>query len=483
MKKALSPVLVFLFVTLFAVCCAAQIPGFGEGAGSFSLVTYHNPYLIVGSEEGANALDASADGILTAADTYRVRMVSFLGSVTGGTKTGYDYVLNQGHSMEEYQQVSANEETFNKSWQTIADLSQKFHEAGMGRSVSLGINDNLCNSMFRMNILYKYLPFYELYPDDTEFGYCDDANSWYRFEEGGTGYIVMTLEIWPRQTVLDWASEVLNEHCTDRVILITTSFMNASGKMYHEWDWDELNKLSSADRYSSTVGIYNPEYTTSINGLNIFHADQPRDGDALWNYFINKFNNIFLVLCSYGGSKEITAKVFQNSSGYDVLAVCCQTAAQDGAVGALLTGISGGGSAVKLCLADMKKKTCDPASVQTFQLHLADLTGLTPKTLKTKLVKQIYGQNTAYVNGYGDGSFQPDAFMTRAEAVTIVARLIDAKEHFRGQYTCDFADAKPGDWYYDYIAFAQSAGLLDNYTGSFLPEQNITRGGIRLSSL
>lgn len=87
--------------------------------------------------------------------------------------------------------------------------------------------------------------------------------------------------------------------------------------------------------------------------------------------------------------------------------------------------------------------------------------------------KPQFENHGSYMNGYADGTFKPSGTMTRAEACTVVARLLAAEENITG--TASFTDVPAGEWYAKYIGFCQSKGLLTSYSGDFLPNKAITR--------
>lgn len=79
--------------------------------------------------------------------------------------------------------------------------------------------------------------------------------------------------------------------------------------------------------------------------------------------------------------------------------------------------------------------------------------------------------NGKYVTGYPDGSFGGDRQITRAEFVAMAARFMDAKAA-----DVKFTDVSSSHWAYSYISTAVSYGWLEGYSdGSFKPEQPITR--------
>ncbi len=76
-----------------------------------------------------------------------------------------------------------------------------------------------------------------------------------------------------------------------------------------------------------------------------------------------------------------------------------------------------------------------------------------------------------YVKGYEDGSFQPEAFITRAEFATIAARFLEDKTTTRA----NFSDIS-GHWAESYIKLVAGNGWVNGYEdGTFRPDNYITR--------
>ena len=80
-----------------------------------------------------------------------------------------------------------------------------------------------------------------------------------------------------------------------------------------------------------------------------------------------------------------------------------------------------------------------------------------------------------FIKGYDDGTFKPSGTMTRAEACTIITRLLTTESAIKGKYTSSFTDVNVNDWYYNNIAYLENRGLLKSYSGAFAPNQPITR--------
>ncbi len=76
-------------------------------------------------------------------------------------------------------------------------------------------------------------------------------------------------------------------------------------------------------------------------------------------------------------------------------------------------------------------------------------------------------------SGYSDGTFRPGNEVTRAEFVSLTNRAFGFTEIGTAS---GFDDVEPGDWYYESVLTAQSAGYIGGYTdGTFKPNQTISR--------
>ncbi len=82
-------------------------------------------------------------------------------------------------------------------------------------------------------------------------------------------------------------------------------------------------------------------------------------------------------------------------------------------------------------------------------------------------------KHMAYIGGYADGTFRPDAPITRAEVCKILDALLVEKA---GTVTTEFSDVAEGKWYTGPIAELQGAGWIGGYKdGTFRPDEYITR--------
>lgn len=82
-------------------------------------------------------------------------------------------------------------------------------------------------------------------------------------------------------------------------------------------------------------------------------------------------------------------------------------------------------------------------------------------------------KHKAYIEGYPDGTFRPEANVTRAEAATMFTRVLI--EDARG-YSNNFLDVKNNDWHNIYVSYLSAKGFIDGYPdGTFRPDVPMTR--------
>ena len=81
--------------------------------------------------------------------------------------------------------------------------------------------------------------------------------------------------------------------------------------------------------------------------------------------------------------------------------------------------------------------------------------------------------NMGILGGYEDGTFRPNASITRAEFAKIAVSFFDWADI---EAVNDFVDVSDSAWYADYVAVAAEIGLIEGYGGNvFRPEAAITR--------
>ena len=83
----------------------------------------------------------------------------------------------------------------------------------------------------------------------------------------------------------------------------------------------------------------------------------------------------------------------------------------------------------------------------------------------------------AYIIGYEDGTVRPNGSITRAEVATIFFRLLtdETREQYWSS-TNSYTDVKSGDWFNNAVSTLSNMGILGGYAdGTFRPDATITR--------
>lgn len=86
----------------------------------------------------------------------------------------------------------------------------------------------------------------------------------------------------------------------------------------------------------------------------------------------------------------------------------------------------------------------------------------------------LRSDHAVYLHGYGDGSFRPNASLSRAEGASILYQLL--ADRSRGTGRTDYADVSDEAWYAEAVRTLASRGLLDGQGGAFRPTDSMTRG-------
>lgn len=82
----------------------------------------------------------------------------------------------------------------------------------------------------------------------------------------------------------------------------------------------------------------------------------------------------------------------------------------------------------------------------------------------------------AFLVGYADGTFGPECNMTRAEVTTMFARLLTEQIEADKTYSSTFNDVAKDCWAANYIGYMQQFGIVTGYEdGSFRPNAPVTR--------
>lgn len=151
-------------------------------------------------------------------------------------------------------------------------------------------------------MLNQYLPYikYSLMPDFGgifEEGKMD--NSWHKFSTNdGYNFLIISLEFAPRNSVLQWAGDVIKEHPNYNVIINTHAYLYSDDKRISE--------------------IYGHKWTPSTYGLYTESEGDANNGEQMWDKLVKLYPNIFMVVCGHVLNDGVGTLISEGVSGNKV---------------------------------------------------------------------------------------------------------------------------------------------------------------------
>lgn len=96
-------------------------------------------------------------------------------------------------------------------------------------------------------------------------------------------------------------------------------------------------------------------------------------------------------------------------------------------------------------------------------------------TEQGQAIEKMY--SVGYLKGYNDGTFKPDATITRAELTRVFNQVFKYElNEEKAATTADFTDVDKNAWYYNDVRIAQTNGYINGFNdGTFRPQDNFTR--------
>lgn len=462
MKK----ILLALLITALLVCGIATSVVAEDWAddGEFLLASFHAIHKHVEKP----TLEEAVFSIAEKAEAYNIKYVSLLGQLTTPSEHTYKSVVTQGgKSVDELVLVHQNDKEWNRRWNSIKSLTELFTDMAIPYGVSYDVSDIYSNGTARARESSQSVYFApaDIMHENAVYAALDDANYYTVVENNGVKYIIFQLEIFPRQSVLDWFNETLKKHTDKYAIVYTPSFIDATGELYTMWNWE-------------TEGLV-VKGTSRVKGVSIAHVDKPRDGEELWKYAFSKHDNILAVISSNQVAKDkILTKTLTHENGYQTVAVMANPSGIDASSGpyVLMTKISADNKTLSFRFFSPVSGYVKNSEVTVEFPEIAPLTEpLTIDGLPTITLQQN-GANKAYILGKGNNKFEPNANMTRAEACTIFARLLLGTQNIPDGYVTRFTDVKEGEWFYNAVAYIDQSGFFfRNKNTTYKPNEPITR--------
>ena len=210
----------------------------------------------------------------------------------------YDYIVEQ----DSYFCIGLGDITEMGTQEREYELAKKNHDkltnAGIPYAIVRGNHDDAG----RMD---AYFP-YQNYKAQLGGSYNGSmTNTWQVFELGGVNYMILCLDYFPSQSVLDWAKTVVDEHPNHNVILVTHSFLHVDGTVV---------KSDSVDAF--------------IKGTDSNYPD-----NGLWDLLVSKCDNIKMVLSGHLSTASIVHSTLEREGMSSVEAMLIDPQGMDAKLG------------------------------------------------------------------------------------------------------------------------------------------------------
>ena len=164
-------------------------------------------------------------------------------------------------------------------------------------------------------------------------------NAFYLTQTGKIKWLVITLEFGPRNAVLDWASNIINQH-PDRTVIINT----------HSYMYSDSTRQGPGDNWRpQAYGVGKDTGDSSVN-----------DGEQIWDKLVKKNPTVRFVFSGHVLNTGVGTLVSINNKGFPVYQMLANY--QEGVKGS----IKGGNGWLRIIDMDFKKKTITVATYSPY---------------------------------------------------------------------------------------------------------------------
>lgn len=195
------------------------------------------------------------------------------------------------------------------AWEIASKSFKILENAGVPYSIVYGDNDmknpdkNYYDGIRHTELLNRYFPVSRFDKPESwwrggffEAGKIDNYYSVFKYKDNK--FLIMSLEIAPRSTVLNWADNIISQDPTEKVIVVTHDYIDKDGQRL-----DDLKSFGLAGR----------DKTDKLKGNN---------AEEVFDKLIKNNPNILIVLCGHKNGefqKEVKIKKSKNSGTSKVL--------------------------------------------------------------------------------------------------------------------------------------------------------------------
>ena len=153
----------------------------------------------------------------------------------------------------------------------------------------------------------SFLPFVK-YVKNRSFGSTFESdkmdNTWHQFTAGGLKWLILSLEFGPRNVVVNWAKQVIEQHPNHKVIINTHAYM-----------YSDNQRISKQHKHNWVPQDYGLGKESGANAVN--------DGEQLWEKLASRYPNVLFVFSGHvlnDGTGTLVSKGDHGNDVYQMLA-------------------------------------------------------------------------------------------------------------------------------------------------------------------
>lgn len=255
-----------------------------------------------------------------------------------GTADSITFVLHQGDI--------TNHNT-PEQWEVAAEAMQLL-DGKVPYAVCIGNHDIGTNGSADTrdtDLFNTWFP-YERYRSLPGFGGAYEAgkmdNTWYTFSGGGLDWLVLSLEFGPRNKVLDWAAEVIEDHPDHKVIINTHAYM-----------YSDETRMGPDRGHHWLPQSYGVGKDTGEDAVN--------NGEEMWDKLVSRYENVLFVFSGHVLNDGVGTLVSEGIHGNKVYQLLANY--QSGVEGSE----NGGNGFLRILKIDTRARK---VSVKTYSPHL-----------------------------------------------------------------------------------------------------------------
>ncbi|RYD72555.1 MAG: metallophosphatase [Sphingobacteriales bacterium] len=155
-------------------------------------------------------------------------------------------------------------------------------------------------------------------------------NTWHQFKAGGLKWLILSLEFGPRNSVVDWAKQVIEGHPNHKIIINTHAYM-----------YSDNQRISKQHNHKWVPQDYGLGKENGANAVN--------DGEQLWEKLASKYSNVLFVFSGHvlnDGTGTLVSTGDKGNQVYQMLA---------NYQGGVINTIKGGNGNLRILYIDPKK--------------------------------------------------------------------------------------------------------------------------------